>query len=113
MGDGIKRLLSLSLNVIRSANGALAVDEIDTGLHHTVMVKMWRLVVETACRLDVQVFATSHSLDCLRALAWLCEEDLSIAQHVSAHRVERNSPATTRYSAEELAIAARQRMEIR
>lgn len=33
MGEGIKRLLALSLNLVSSAGGYLLVDEIDTGLH--------------------------------------------------------------------------------
>lgn len=109
----MKRLLSLALLLIRAENGFLAVDEIDTGLHHTVMVDMWRLVIETARRLDIQVFATTHSLDCLRALAWLCEREPGLADQVSAHRVERDWNLTTRYSAQELVIVEQQRMEIR
>ncbi len=38
------------------------------------MESMWRFIVEASRRLDVQVFATSHSGDCLRALAWLQAE---------------------------------------
>ncbi|HHC24806.1 MAG TPA: ATP-binding protein [Desulfobacterales bacterium] len=42
----------------------LLIDEIDTGLHFTVMENMWRLITQTAKRLDVQVFATTHNSDC-------------------------------------------------
>ena len=57
----MRRLLALSLSLIRTEQGILLVDEIDTGLHWTVMEEMWRLVVETARRSSVQVFATTHS----------------------------------------------------
>ncbi len=59
---------------VTSAGGCLFVDEIDTGLHYSVMAKMWHLLIETARRLDVQVFASTHSLDCLQALARVCQE---------------------------------------
>jgi predicted ATP-dependent endonuclease of OLD family len=113
MGEGIKRLLALGLKLVNSAGGYLLVDEIDTGLHHSVMVKMWRLVVETAKRLDVQVLATTHSLDCVHALAALCEEYPDVRDLISLHRIERGAEASFPYSADELVAATHHRMELR
>lgn len=113
MGDGVRRLLFLSLSLLRSAGGVLLVDEIDTGLHYSTMTKMWEIVVETALDLGCQVFAATHSLDCVRSIAALYERDPSIRDVVSLHRVERGSEATISYSAEEIATAARQNMELR
>ncbi len=48
-------------SLVKVANGILLVDEIDTGLHHTVLEGMWRLVLEAAARRNVQIFATTHS----------------------------------------------------
>ncbi len=48
MGDGIWRMLGLALNVVHCINGILLVDEIDTGLHHTVMTEMWKFLYEAA-----------------------------------------------------------------
>ncbi len=113
MGDGVKRLIALSMHLVRSAGGYLLVDEIDTGLHHSVMVDMWRLVVETARRLDLQVFATTHSLDCVNALGSLFAEAPSLADEVLLHRIKRNGTATVPYSPEEVLVAAEHQMEIR
>ncbi|MCI5120730.1 MAG: hypothetical protein D3908_05975, partial [Candidatus Electrothrix sp. AUS4] len=68
-GDGIWRLLGLILSLVGAKNGTLLIDEIDTGLHHTVMSKMWQLICTTARKLNVQVFATTHSSDCWKTLA--------------------------------------------
>ena len=113
MGDGIKRLFVLSTNLVSAAGGYLLVDEIDAGLHHSAMVKMWRLVVATAQRLNVQVLASTHSLDCLRALAFACEQVPQQRSEVSVHRIARGAKASTRYGAEEIRIAIEQDMEIR
>jgi hypothetical protein len=113
MGDGLKRLLVLSVNLVTSAGGCLFVDEIDSGLHYSVIAKMWQLLVETARRLDVQVFASTHSLDCLQALARLCEEKPDLAGEVAVHRLEKDQETATRYGADELALAVRHEMEIR
>jgi hypothetical protein len=113
MGDGLKRLMVLSVNLVTSAGGCLFVDEIDTGLHYSVIAKMWQLLIETARRLDVQVFASTHSLDCLQALARVCEEKPDLAGEVAVHRLQKDQEVATRYSGGELALAVRHEMEIR
>lgn len=113
VGDGLRRLLALSLNLIPARGGYLFVDEIDTGLHFTVMADMWRLVIATARRLDVQVFATTHSLDCVSALAQVTERPDIPEADVSLHRIERDSDKTIQYSPDELITAARHHLEVR
>lgn len=113
VGDGMKRLLALSLHLLSAKGGYLLVDEIDTGLHYSVMVDMWKLVIETARRLDVQVHATSHSLDCVHALAWVRESNPEFASEVTLHRVERGADKTVPFSLDELVVAARNHVEIR
>jgi hypothetical protein len=70
-------------------------------------------VIGAAKRVDAQVFATTHSRDCIGALATLYERDPSIEADVSLHRLDRGAQKTTVYSAKELAIAARQHVEVR
>jgi len=113
LGDGVKRLLSLSLSVIRATGGYLMVDEIDTGLHHSVMEDMWRMVITTAKRLNVQVFATSHSQDCINGLGRLHQVDPKLAAEVSLHRLERGLPHSVRYGPDEISTAALQEIEVR
>jgi hypothetical protein len=113
MGDGLRRLLVLALHLVSAKGGYLLVDEIDTGLHHTVMVDLWKLVIETASRLGVQVLATTHSLDCVRALAWVQEKNQELASEVTLHRIERGLPSTVRYTMDELAVAAEHHLEVR
>jgi hypothetical protein len=113
IGDGVRRLLTLSLHLAHAAGGSLLADEIDTGLHYSVLIRMWRLVVETARRLDIQVFATTHSLDCILALAALCERFPELAGDVLLHRIDRDAPEAVTYTADALRVAAEQQMEIR
>lgn len=69
LGDGILHMLVLASQLVVSAGGVLLIDEIDTGLHVSAMARMWEVIMTTAKLLDVQVFATTHSDDCLRGLA--------------------------------------------
>src|SRR5215213_1039127 len=97
IGDGLKHLVSLSLHLLSARGGFLLVDEIDTGLHHTVMSNMWKLVIETAERLDVQVFATTHSLDCVQSLAHVRDRNPELAPSVSVHRLRNDMTTTVTY----------------
>ena len=113
LGGGMEHLFALALHLSSAQRGFLLVDEIDTGLHYTVMVDMWRLVVETANRLNVQVLATTHSLDCVRALARLRNKYPEIAEAVTVHRVDKEASKTVVYDMDEIVIAAEGHIEVR
>lgn len=65
MGDGINRILTIILALVNSDNGYLLIDEFENGLHHTVQEQLWKIIFELSQRLNVQVFATTHSEDCI------------------------------------------------
>jgi ABC-type branched-subunit amino acid transport system ATPase component len=67
LGDGVNRLFGLALALVNAKGGLLLVDEIENGIHYSVQADLWRLIFETAARLNVQVFATTHSYDCIKA----------------------------------------------
>ena len=110
MGDGIWRLLGISLALVRARGGVLLVDEIDTGLHYTVLVDLWRLVLSTARNLDVQVFATTHSRDCYEALAAVTEVSRT---EISLQRIERGKVEAIGLTEAELQQAAERGLEVR
>ncbi len=112
MGDGLWRLLSLAIAITQCRGGVLLVDEIDTGLHHTAMSDMWKLIISAAERFDVQVFATTHSSDCVNSIA-LSSADLEYSQQVTLQRIEPDRQRATPYSAEEVETASRHAVEVR
>lgn len=67
LGDGINRLFGIALALVNAQNGLLLIDEIESGLHYSIQADMWRLIFQVAQRLNVQVFATTHSWDCIKA----------------------------------------------
>jgi AAA15 family ATPase/GTPase len=69
LGEGMNRLLGISLALANCHNGILLVDEIESGLHYSVLPDVWKLIFKTAKELNVQVFATTHSKDCIEAFA--------------------------------------------
>lgn len=67
LGEGTNRIFCIALALVNVPNGLLLVDEIESGLHYSVQFALWELVFATAARLKVQVFATTHSNDCIHA----------------------------------------------
>lgn len=113
MGDGIWRILGLALALARTANGILLVDEIDTGLHYSVLENMWKLVSQTAKKHNIQVFATTHSRDCFESLASVRRGHVSAGSEVTIQRVERHSAQSVAYTEQEIVAAAERGMEVR
>jgi predicted ATPase len=69
MGDGMGRLLQLVLSALRAGDGFLLVDEIENGLHFSVQERVWDVLFTLSNRYGMQVFATTHSSDCVRAFS--------------------------------------------
>ena len=113
LGDGVNRLLTIAVALAKSAGGILLIDEIDTGLHHTAMDRMWKFVSEAATQLNVQVFATTHSRDCYESLSILCEEPSSSLASVSIQRVDAARNTAVSYTKDEIVAAARRGLEVR
>jgi predicted ATPase len=114
MGDGVWRLLSIALCLVRTQSGILLVDEIDTGLHYTVMADMWRLVMATAKRLNVQVVATTHNRDCYESLAAIARADIDVEDSdISIQRLEKGRRKAVAFSEREIVIAAQRGIEVR
>jgi AAA15 family ATPase/GTPase len=65
MGDGITRLFHIIVALVNARNGILLIDEFENGLHWSVQPKVWDIVFQLSERLNVQVFATTHSRDCI------------------------------------------------
>ncbi|MFA0734027.1 MAG: hypothetical protein OGMRLDGQ_000527 [Candidatus Fervidibacter sp.] len=67
MGEGMVRLTDLILNIAGAPNGVVLVDEIETGFHYSVLPKVWQAIARVAREMNTQVFATTHSRECLIA----------------------------------------------
>ena len=69
MGDGINRILTIILAMVNSQNGFVLIDEFENGLHYKVQEKLWKIIFKLAKDLNIQVFATTHSSDCINSFS--------------------------------------------
>ena len=84
VGQGVYRLATILADIIGEKTDVLLIDEIENGLHHSVQKQIWTGLAEVAKELNVQIFATTHSGECLHAAhkAFLAREpyDLGVMQ---------------------------------
>ena len=66
-GEGLVRLFSIIVELTASRRGVLLIDEIDNGLHYSVMPNLWKLLGDLVEKHQVQVFGTTHNDDVIRS----------------------------------------------
>ena len=74
LGDGVSRVFHIMLALVNAKDGVLLIDEFENGLHWTVQESVWRVLFQMAARLNVQVFCTTHSRDCIKAFDTVWQE---------------------------------------
>ncbi len=73
LGYGVSRLFDILLALVNAEDGFLLIDEFENGLHYSIQEQAWKTVLDLAVDLNVQVFATTHSSDCVEAFERVSE----------------------------------------
>jgi len=68
-GDGLKHYISIICSLYACENGYLFIDEIDNGIHYTQLDRLWEIILKISKEQNVQVFATTHSKECIESYA--------------------------------------------
>jgi ABC-type multidrug transport system ATPase subunit len=112
MGDGMTRLFHVIVALVNAQNGLLLIDEFENGLHWSVQPRVWDIVFQLAEKLNVQVFATTHSRDCVQGFdsAWNRYPTLGAFFRLDA---KDGSIRSTEYTAETLTDAIDMDVEVR
>ena len=111
-GDGLNRLFGIILSLVNARGGFLLIDEFENGLHYTVQLDAWRTVFRLAQSRDIQVFATSHSWDTIEAFQKAAAETPEDGVLIRLVRKGKDIIPTV-FAEDELAIATRDRIEMR
>ena len=67
LGDGINRFMAIICAIWASQDGFLFIDEVENGIHYTNYSKLWKIIFEISKEANCQVFATTHSKECIEA----------------------------------------------
>lgn len=113
LGDGAVRAFSAALGLVHSRGGFLLIDEVENGVHHSVQRNFWKMILRSAQRNNVQVFATTHSWDTARGFAEAtAENDAHDGILVRLDKYEDRFRVVS-YSEDRLTTAAEQGIEVR
>lgn len=84
LGDGVRRVLEIALSLSSVPAGVLLIDEIETAIHRDALTDVFKWLVEVGRRLNVQIFATTHSLEAIDSLltAQLDDPSQIVAYHL-------------------------------
>lgn len=115
MGGGMLKTLGILLAVHSCKDGILLIDEFENGLHFSTMQILWSALIESAHTYNVQVFVTTHSLECIDAFARVATERLQFNDDYRLFRLERDRDLTQiiKFDLETLSSALESRWEIR
>lgn len=113
MGEGLQRCLEIGACAAVHEWPTLFIDEVENGMHHLVLEPLWRWIATMSRRRNLQVFATTHSEECIhaacRAFQGLDDDGLRV---IRLDRLERETRATI-YDRALIETAARTGTEIR
>ena len=112
LGDGATRMFGVALALAGSRGGFLVIDEVENGIHYSVHEKFWRMVLQTAEEDDIQVFAVTHSLDCVRGFGQAVADSESEAILARLEQQDEHTHAIL-YSKQEIETVADQGIEVR
>jgi AAA15 family ATPase/GTPase len=71
----VEKLLSILFAIADSPNGTLLIDQIEDGFYFKRLPSIWRVIHKFAKENGTQIFATTHSQECLDALLPVLEEN--------------------------------------
>lgn len=113
LGDGAVRLFGVALALANSQGGFLLIDEAENGIHHTIQRDFWRMVLLTAQENNVQVFATTHSWDCVAGFAQAAVAAEGVEGALVRLESDGEGIRAVEYSERQLRVAAEQGIEVR
>ena len=110
MGEGMSHIARLVLAIASAPSGVVLIDEFENGLHHTILRDVWRVVDEAAVQFETQIFATTHSRECVVAAQNSLEQE-----RFRLLRLESldNSTRCVTYDPESIEAAVRHGLEVR
>lgn len=113
LGDGALRMFGIALSLANSSDGFLLIDEIENGIHHSVQLDFWSMLLRTAYHNNVQIIATTHSYDCIKGFAQAAAENEQTEGILLRLSRRNGSLLPVQYREKDLVVAAENNIEVR
>jgi hypothetical protein len=89
LGDGFNRLVQVYGSIIGEGADVLLIDEIENGLHWSALPQIWTGIREAVNQEAVQIFATTHSRECIEAAVEVFKGEPK--NDLAVHRLEQRA----------------------
>jgi|GraSoiStandDraft_2_1057267.scaffolds.fasta_scaffold232836_1 energy-coupling factor transporter ATP-binding protein EcfA2 len=90
-GDGLRRVFTLATSIPRARNGLLLIDELETAIHTKALEKTFDWLVEACVSNNIQLLATTHSLEALDTILDVSRENADFV----VYRLQQDEKQTT------------------
>lgn len=90
-GDGLRRIFTLAAAIPQCQNGLLLIDELEASIHTKGLRSTIEWLVKACIENNVQLFATTHSLETIDAVIDACKDDII---DLVAYRLEQGEAQT-------------------
>ncbi|MCH4830160.1 AAA family ATPase [Flavobacterium columnare] len=97
LGDGFKRIFYVVLKALSLKGKRIMIDEIEIGIHHSRQKDFFINLFKICKELDVQLFATTHSNECIKAFVEASTE-VENEKEVRVIKLEESTDKTKIYS---------------
>src|SRR3989339_229880 len=117
-GSGTIKLLQIILALYKVKDGIIFIDELENGFHFSTLKDIWKIIIETSKKNNIQVFVTSHNLDTLKFLKSAIEENedkssKNRVRSITLRRLPDDSIKSYVYNFEQFEFSLEQGIEIR
>ena len=93
MGEGMEKLLSLIVAIEHSPKCIIFLDEIENGLHYSILPKIWEALGKALLKYDCQLITTTHNYECLQAAYEGLSEMPDDFRYIRLHRKDEDVSA--------------------
>lgn len=112
ISSGINKFVTILSAILTRGQGVLLIDEIENGIYYESFVSLWKTILDLAKSYQVQIFASTHSLECIKGLLPSIKNN---EQEIMLLRAERQNGASgvTPITGEFFEAALEQNFEVR
>ncbi len=89
-GDGLRKVLLMASAVVQAKDGVLLIDEVETGIHYSALVEIFRWFIKVCKKFNVQVFMTSHSIEVVDAIIESIDDSDSLKESLRVITLKKN-----------------------
>ena len=104
-GHGFTRSMEMLSNLILSGSDIMIADEIENGIHYSALGSVWKAIINYAFKNEVQVFATTHSRECIRAVHEAMQEQESYQLNVIRLQNQKGEVVAVNHNKEDIEAA--------